>query len=107
MKIPGHFSPKINTPEIQRQTIVSQASKARAAKTAIAADRNAKLANAIRAASAQMKVSKNALAASKEFADRIRPNVLQNLGIPPDHKGNPSVGTIKSTISQMKKSAKA
>jgi len=93
-------------PEIQRQTIVTQVATARAAKAAKATVRKAKLEDAIWAASEQMNIPRNGLSASKEFADRIRSKVLEDLNLPPDHKGNPSVGTIISTISHMKKSVK-
>jgi hypothetical protein len=39
------------------------------------------------------------LSISKEFANRLRPGVLKQLGLPSDWKGQPSTGQIKSTIS--------
>lgn len=38
-------------------------------------------------------------AISKEFAARIRPGVLNHLGLPKGFKGRPSIGQIKSMIS--------
>jgi hypothetical protein len=90
-------------PEIQRHMIDAQAAKARAANSAQAAERKAKLVEAIMAAASEIGVGKTTLSASMKFALRIRPRVQSQLGLSLDKAGYPSVSTIKNAISAIKR----
>lgn len=83
---------------IKNEVLIDNAKMASGVNASKAADRLRKLHDAIRE---DVKAKKLTLATSIEFADRIRPGVLDRLGIK-ESTGWPSASTIKAAIASMK-----
>jgi hypothetical protein len=64
------------------------------------------LIEAIQLAALAVRERKAEMRTSEEYAASIRPIVLSHLGLSARHAGYPSVSTIKSTISSLKKPVK-